>query len=152
VHAEVAFNYRMTALQAAFGVAQMTRLPELLAKKRAMGERYRAGLADVPGLVLPPAERWCGHTYWMFGVLVEPDFGMGRDALMEGLRAAGVETRYFFTPIHRQPFLEGRGRVEGAFPVSDRLGASGLYLPSGTTLADEQIDAVCEAVRTLARS
>jgi perosamine synthetase len=152
VHAETGYNYRMTAMQAAVGCAQMERLAELLARKRALAARYRERLVGTPGLVLPPAMDWCEHTYWMFGVLIEDGFGPTRDELVDALRAAGVETRYFFTPIHRQPFLAGHGRIEGTFPVSDRLGRRGLYLPSGTALTDAEIDTVADGVLAAAAS
>ncbi len=147
IHAETGFNYRMTAVQAAIGLAQVGRIERLLERKRAMAERYRAGLAGIEGLVLPADEDWCGHTYWMFGVLVEDAFGHSRDELMDALRKEGVETRFFFSPVHTQPFLDGKARVEGSFPVTERLAARGLYLPSGVDLTEEQIDTVCAAVR-----
>lgn len=149
IHAETGFNYRMTAVQAAIGLAQLRRIDDLLARKRQIAARYREGLADIEGLALPPARDWCGHTYWMFGVLVEEAFGRSRDDVMTALRGEGVDTRYFFSPIHSQPFLAGKARVEGSFPVTERLSRSGLYLPSGVTLTDDQIDQVCEAVRTV---
>ncbi len=145
VHRVLGFNYRMTNLQAAVGVAQVRRIDELVARKRRTAGRYRALLSGVPGLRLPPEASWASSVFWMFAMLVEEDFGMGRDELMRELAARGIETRPFFVPIHRQPLYGPLLRNE-RHPVAERLAACGLYLPSGTGLTDAEIDRVTEAV------
>ena len=92
VHRALGFNYRMTNLQGAVGVAQVRRIDQLVQRKRDNAERYRRLLQDVPGLRLPPEAPWARSIFWMFAVLVEDDFGMSRDDLTQALAERGVET------------------------------------------------------------
>jgi perosamine synthetase len=134
LHTELGFNYRMTNLQAALGVAQLKRIKDHIRKKRWIAEAYGARLKDVPGLTLPLEKPWARSVYWMYGVVLESGFGRSRDELMERLKEKGVETRSFFIPMHRQPlFKKGACRAIsfGPFPVAEKLAAQGLYLPSG---------------------
>jgi perosamine synthetase len=80
-------------------------------------------------------------------VLVGPDFGLDRDAVRDGLRARGVDSRPFFVPLHELPPY----RTDGPFPVATRLARTGINLPSGTGLRPEEIATVCDALRALAR-
>ena len=116
-----AFNYRMTNLQAAVGLAQVERLDELLAARRRNARWYRERLDGIAGLTLPPEHAGLESTHWMFGVLVGEEFGCTRDELRRRLAAGGVETRTFFVPLHLQPayLRESRGQRH---PVAERLG------------------------------
>ncbi len=145
-----AHNYRMSNLQAAIGLAQVERLDELLAARRRNAARYLEGLADVPGLEMPPDLPGLESTHWMFGILVGPEFGVTRDELRYHLAARGVETRTFFVPLHIQPayISDHAGR---RYPVAERLGRSGLYLPSGPTLTERDVERVVDAVLTARR-
>ncbi len=91
-------------------------------------------LADVPGLAMPPEVPGLERVHWMFGMLVEPEFGLTRDELRGRLAQRGIETRTFFIPLHIQPayLADNRGR---RLPVAERLGTTGLYLPSGPDLS-----------------
>lgn len=145
-HRYLGFNYRMTALQAAVGLAQVERLNTLVDRKRALARRYSDGLRDLD-LVLPdegPKEK---NVFWMFGVQVRPDAAVSRDELRRRLAATGIETRTFFVPLHLQPIWRSTaGRC--ARPVAEELGATGLYLPSGPSLTDRQIERVIAGVRS----
>jgi len=145
-HKYLGFNYRMTNLQAAIGLAQTERLDELVEIRRTNAARYTAALSKVPGLTLPVERPWARNVYWMYGVLVEDEYGISRDELRRRLARRGIETRTFFIPIHLQPIYyrhyEGR-----RYPVSEELCRRGLYLPSGATLTGTEIDYVCEMVR-----
>lgn len=149
-HDELGYNYRMTNLQAAIGLAQVGKMERFLGAKRRMAARYGRGLEGLAGIGLPPCEEWCGHSYWMYGIRIGTDFPMGRDEVKIGLLERGVDSRYFFTPLHRQPCLRGRARAEGDLSFSETLCREGLYLPSGTALTDAEIDHVCEALHGLA--
>jgi perosamine synthetase len=146
-HPEVGFNYRMTNIQAAIGCAQLEQAESILQRRKVIAAAYEAGLAELPGLVRPPAEPWAENVYWMYSVLVERAFGPDRDAVREGLRARGVDSRPFFVPLHEQPPY----REDGAFPVSTRLSRTGINLPSGTGLTTEEIATVCRALHELAK-
>jgi perosamine synthetase len=142
-HRRLGFNYRMTNLQAAIGLAQVERFEQLLERRRANEQRYREALAGIEGLQLPPAVP--GSVTWMFGVRVEDSFGIGRDELRRRLASAGVETRTFFVPMHLQP-IHHRRFAGQRYPVAEQLGRTGLYLPSGPGLEDDEIAYVADAV------
>jgi perosamine synthetase len=145
-HPEIGFNYRMTNIQAAIGCAQLEQAEAILDRRKVLAATYEAELAGLPGLVRPPAAPWAENVYWMYSVLVEPGFGRDRDAVREGLRARGVDSRPFFVPLHEQPPY----REAAAFPVATALARTGLNLPSGTGLTSAEIATVGAALRELA--
>jgi perosamine synthetase len=115
-----------------------------------MAEAYRRHLGGVAGLTLPQEKAWARNVYWMYAVIVEDAFGMTRDALAAALKQAGVDTRTFFVPVHRQPLYAKDKDYRGVrCPVSDELGDKGFYLPSGLALTTAQIKAVCAAIKAV---
>lgn len=147
VHDVVAYNYRMTNVQAAIGVAQTEMVEEKIAAKRWIGETYNELLAHAPDLTLPYEEPWAKNVYWMYGILVGDGFGMTKDDLMKKLREKGVDTRSFFCPMSIQPvFMNGNNPaypdVSVKNPVSVDLWNRGLYLPSGLGLTRAQMEEV----------
>jgi len=148
VHSEVGFNYRLTNMQAAVGVAQLEHFDEAVASKVEVARNYNAALADVPGLTLPPEATWAKNVYWVYGVVVGPEFGMSRAELQSSLREAGVETRRFFTPVHRQPVVKWSG-VGGRFPRSVHLAENGFYLPSYVGMTKETVLYVADVIRSI---
>ena len=155
LHTELGFNYRMTNLQAALGIAQLKKIERHIQKKRWMAAEYHRRLADISGLTLPGEKPWAKNVYWMYSLLVEPEFGLTRDQLMQALRENGVDTRSFFIPMHLQPvFRQGRHKAKknGPFPIAEALAQKGLYLPSGLTLTGSQIQYVCRQVKKAAQA
>jgi perosamine synthetase len=147
-HAELGFNFRLTNLQAALGVAQLERIDEIVARKREVAALYTAGLAGVPGVQLPAEAPWARSVFWMYGLVVDEATGLDAAALAEHLRERGVDTRPFFLGMHEQPALHELGLFRGeSYPVAERLARQGLYIPSGLALTDEQVERVCAAVR-----
>jgi len=146
VHQEIGFNYRLTNVQAAIGLAQCEKIKEKVERKREIAGHYRRLLQNSPHLTLPPEAPWAKNVYWMYGVLLNDSFGRRRDDAMRMLYERGVETRAFFHPLHRQPALHERlaPADTNRFPVSENLGVRGLYLPSGLTLTTAQIDEVAD--------
>lgn len=145
LHRYIGFNYRMTNLQAAIGVAQMELIDESVEIRRRNATLYNSLLKDVKGITLPPEALWAKNVYWMYTVLVEDSFGMGRDELMERLSEKGIDTRSAFYPIHTQPVYAKQYKGE-KYPVAEELGRKGINLPSGNTLTKEQIEFVATAV------
>lgn len=143
-HPEVGFNYRLTNLQAAVGVAQLERAQAIFGRKADIDRRYRERLAGVPGLTLPPRAPWAEPVCWLFTILVEQGPQRGtRDGLLQRLQSKQIGCREVFHPLHAQPpYL----RPE-LFPVSERLSRAGLSLPSAITLEDSVVDYVCDAIR-----
>jgi len=147
-HEEIGFSYRMSSVSAALGIAQLERVDEYVAMRRRNASRYGALLAGVTGIILPPEAAWARNSYWMYAILVDGRFGESRDALMERLAVAGIETRPFFVPLHQQPALRGFGGERDAHhPVAEMLGERGLYLPSSTDLTEAETERVCRAIR-----
>jgi perosamine synthetase len=150
VHHEMGFNYRMTNVQAAIGVGQLSRIEQIIERKRHIAQMYLDRLADVPGLRLPVEADYARSVYWMFGVVLEPEFGVHRDDFAAELLDHGVDTRTMFCPMNQQPALLKRGAVKRlACPVADFLWTNGLYLPSGNGLTESEIDGICHLVQEM---
>jgi perosamine synthetase len=141
-HTEIGFNYRMTNLQAALGLAQLEQINEFIAIRRRNAAHYIARIQEVSGITLPPQAPWAENVYWMFAPLIEPEFGLDRDTVMGRLREKGIESRPFFYPIHTMPMYN----TGQSLPVAESLSARGINLPSGTNLTEEQIDYVCDTL------
>jgi perosamine synthetase len=152
LHTAIGFNYRMTNLQAALGVAQLKKIKSHIKKKRWMAKEYEKGLKDIPGLRLPIEKPWAKNVYWMYGILVEKEFGCSRDQLMGRLKKWGIDTRSFFIPMHQQPvFTGGSGKAKkfGPYPVAEKLSEQGFYPPSGLTLSQDQIQYICRQIKKI---
>jgi perosamine synthetase len=146
-HEELGFNYRLTNLQAALGLAQLERIDEIVARKREVAAAYTARLQGLEGLALPVEKPWARSVYWMYGVVVDESTGLDAAAFAARLRERGVDTRPFFLGMHEQPALHRLRLFAGErYPVAERLARQGLYLPSGLALTDEQVATVCAAV------
>ena len=139
-HDIVGFNYRMTNIAAAIGCAQLERIDETLAAKRTVAAWYRRYLEGVEGVALQSEASWASCVYWMNCILVAPEL---RDPLIAHLAGEGIETRPFFYPAHTLPMY----RTNDRFPVAERLGASGLNLPSYASLEEAQVADICAAIR-----
>jgi perosamine synthetase len=148
-HQRLGFNYRMTNLQAAVGLAQTERLKDLVALRRANAALYRRLLMDVPGLSLPPEADWASSVFWMYGILVEDSFGVSRDELREYMADRGIETRTFFVPMHLQPIYYEEYGSE-AYPVAEELCRKGMYLPSGPNLPASEVEYVALTLKEAA--
>jgi perosamine synthetase len=148
VHDEIGFNYRMTNLQAAFGVAQMQHLDEAIAAKIAIARQYTAHLKEVPGITLPPDSDWGPNVYWVYGVLIEDEFGLDRKAVQAKLKRNGIETRRFFHPLHRQPIIPKAGLRDNCLK-SGRISERGMYLPSFIGMESSTIERVVDHLTSL---
>jgi perosamine synthetase len=145
------FNFRMTNLQAAVGLAQVERLDELVARRRENAVLYNLLLSVIPGITLPPEASNVKSVFWMYSIMVENEFGMTRDQLRQVLAESGIETRTFFIPVHFQPiyFEAFKGQ---RFPVAEKLCKDGLYLPSSASLTEDEIHFVAETIESAHRS
>ena len=149
VHHEVGYNYRLTNLQAAMGVAQLEGLADFLAAKRRIAERYTAALRDVPGLAPMREAEWARSAWWMYTVGVdEAVFGRDSRALMRALDARGIQTRPLWQPLHRS--LAHAGSPVVSCPVADELNRVALSLPCSVGLPAADQERVIEALRGLA--
>jgi perosamine synthetase len=145
LHHELGYNFRMTNLQAAIGVAQTERIEESVAFKRKMGEYYRRKLSAIPGLRFQSEKPWAKSVYWMYSVEIDPGTGLTAEDVMKKLGAKKIGTRPFFLGMHEQPVFHKMGLFAGEkYPHAERAARQGFYLPSGFTLTEAQVDTVCE--------
>jgi perosamine synthetase len=141
---QLGFNYRLTNVAAAIGLAQLEQFDWHVAQRRLNADRYRSQLEGHPELELARATPGALSVDWLFSVALAHLTQDGRDRVIAQLDRAGIETRPVFPPVHRQPIYETR--FTRSMPVAERLGAIGLSLPSGAGLSDEQIAGVCAAL------
>lgn len=139
-HDVVGYNYRMTNIQAAIGLAQLERADEFIGRKRELAARYTAALEGLPVEVHKEATDTV-HSYWMFSILV--DRADQRDALRQHLREDGIETRPLFYPMHTMPMYAKNYRKH---QVAEDLAWRGVNLPSWPGLSDEQIAEVVGSI------
>lgn len=144
-HVEVGYNYRLTNLQAALGLAQLERLPEFLTTKRRNATLYREFLKEEPGLEWQQELDGAVSNWWLFSVLINPEiFGSDRNSVREKLIAAGVQVRPLFMPLTKQPMYKNHS-LNGC-PKAESLHEKGLNLPSASFLTAEDIQNVCQAL------
>jgi perosamine synthetase len=146
-HQVAGYNFRMTGYQAAMGLAQFRKIERIVTEKRRLAHNYNRYLADIPGLQLPVEAKWARNVYWMYAVVVHPEFGMSRDELMQWLSSDGIDTRTFFCPMNQQPCLQSLPDFRAIpCPVADQLWESGLYLPSTYTLPEDTIKLIAGSI------
>jgi perosamine synthetase len=152
-HEILGFNYRMTNLQAAVGVAQLRKLDLLVERKREIARIYNELLSGTRGITTHPEMPWARNVYWMYSILVDANkYGMSRGDLMAKLTEKNVETRPFFYPLHVMPVYDSLAKkTNERFPVTDQLSNSGINLPSGPKISDEDVEQVANLVKSFAR-
>jgi perosamine synthetase len=140
IHTELGWNFRMSNVQAALGVAQLERIDETIAKKRRIGAWYQHALGGRPLLQLP-VERtdFAENIYWVFGVVLDDRVPFDATGAMHRLKQRGVDSRHFFWPMHQQPVFRNKGWFAGErCPNAERIARRGFYLPSGVALTEEE--------------
>lgn len=150
-HKEIGFNYRMTNLQAALGLAQFEQIEKFINNRRKNAFFYNRLLADIPGLILPVERNNSKNVYWMYGMIVAKEFGIKRDQLRKKLKEKGIETRNFFIPMHQQPIIQKMKLVSKHehYPIAEKIGREGMYLPSGSGLKEKEIEYICSSIKEI---
>jgi dTDP-4-amino-4,6-dideoxygalactose transaminase len=150
LHDEIGYNYRLTNLAAALGIAQLERLPAFVERKQQIAAKYDAAFAGLPGITVPPRPAWAQPTFWLYSVLIDPaTTGVDRKWMLEQLGGKGIQTRPVWAPAHVMPFYRDAPRLGGE--VGERLFAQGLSLPCSTGLTDADQDRVIDAVLSALR-
>jgi perosamine synthetase len=137
-HPQIGFDFKFSDLQAALGLSQLEKLPARIEHKRRICAQYQEELKNVRGLTVCEAEK--DELLWNQDVLVK-----GRDRLATRLLEEGIQTRAFYSPLHTQPAYQ----TDESFPVTERISAMGLWLPSGPSLTEEAVTLVCEMIRKI---
>lgn len=136
VHKELGWNFRMSNIQAALGLAQLERLDEFVTKKREIGKLYTEGLKDNAKFILPLEKtEYADNIYWVFGIILKKEADMSAEQMIKKLAVDGIGSRPFFYPMHLQPVFIQKYWYEGEnYPVSEMMAEYGFYVPSGLGL------------------
>jgi perosamine synthetase len=147
-HPVIGYNYRMTNLQAALGVAQMERVQDLVNSKRELAGLYRDQLGPIDWIQLPAEADWAANSYWLYTVILKKDAPISRDELIREFQDMGVETRPMFYPLHEMPPYVQVRRI-GDLSVTSRLAKSGISLPSSPGTRIEDVSRTAEVLSEL---
>jgi len=149
LHEELGWNFRMTNLQAALGIAQLERLDEFVVLKRRMGQLYTELLKSCQTIQLPLTKtEYSDNIYWVYGIVLKNEISFDAAEAMKILGEKKIGTRPFFWPMHEQPVFHKMGLFKNEkYPIAEMLARRGFYIPSGLALDEKQITVVAETVK-----
>lgn len=149
-HEVIGYNYRLTNLQAALGVAHLREIDHYINKKREMATLYTSLLSDIPDLILPSEESYAFNVYWMYNIVLKESASITRSQLMDALQEKGIDSRTYFFPLHQQPVIKQKYDYPSAeYSNSILLSKQGFYVPSGLAITQEQITLVSDALHEI---
>ena len=153
IHDDIGFNFRMSNVVAAIGLAQVERADDYRAMRIHNNAVYRELLKDVPGILFQPIIDDCLNVCWMNAIVLDPaKYGRSRDELRNYLKENNIDTRLLFVGMNQQPSLLKYGaNCSGTYPVTDWLTDNGFYLPSASSLSDEDISYICQLIADYAK-
>jgi len=150
-HTTYGYNYRLSNLCAAIGVGQLEILADRVAARRRIADRYRVGLESLPGFRFTGEYTMMHANRWLTTIRVDPALaGVGREDLRLALEAARIESRPLWKPMHMQPVFAKCRFIGGK--IAETAFATGLCLPSGSAMTDDQVDRVCDVIRNRVRA
>ena len=151
VHDKLGWNYRMTNLQAALGLAQLEQLESFVDKKRTIGKTYTKLLKGIKEIQLPLEKTdYAENIYWVYGIVLKDDIPFDAKEAMQKLGKQGIGTRPFFWPMHLQPVLLNKGLFKGEqYPVAERISRRGFYIPSGLALNNSEIEKITKVLKKI---
>ena len=153
IHEELGWNFRMSNLQAAVGLAQLEKMDDHIARKRRMGKLYTELLSGISELQLPLTKTdYAENIYWVYGIVLKDQVPFDTEEAMRRLKEKGIGTRPFFWPMHEQPVFRKMGLFGNEqYPVAEKIARRGFYIPSGLGLSDVQMEQVASVVRSVLR-
>lgn len=146
-HAHVGYNYRLTNIQAAIGVAQFERLGEFALAKRKIAAIYNRFISKINYFTIPAERKDCVSSYWLYTFLVKESAPFKRDDLIDYLHLCGVESRPVFFPLHKMPPYTEYGLKENLI-ISTMISCQGMSLPSSVIMGDLEIEYICNSIQT----
>ena len=147
-HSEIGYNYRMSNILAAIGRGQLQILDERVRRKREIFAIYRRELNNLPGIDFMPEAPWGMHSRWLTVISVDKKkFGKGPENILINLEKLGIETRPVWKPMHMQKVFHGCTLKGGR--VAEQLFATGLCLPSGTSLSEDELALIINTIRKM---
>lgn len=143
------YNFRLTNVACAILCAQLERSDEIVRRRKEVFDHYRRCLDNIRGIGFQPVAPWAEPAPWLFCITVDPaEFGCSRDELANVLDKNGIETRPFFVPLHTlPPFREGSSLRGESLPITDKLAANGLNLPTFAQLSNDDIERIASVIR-----
>lgn len=152
-HADIGYNYRMSNIHAAIGLAQVEKADEYRKRRIENNKLYKKYLVDVSGITFQKDQQNALNVCWMNAIKLDPvKYGRTRDELIEYLKENNIDTRLLFTGMHKQKSLEKYGcDMSDNYPVTEDLAANGLYLPSASSLSEDKILKICNLIKEFAK-
>lgn len=148
LHRELGYNFRMSNLQAAVGLAQLEKIDEFLKIKTEIKNYYKLKLSEIQEITMQTEKEWAKPVFWMCAVLLNEKAKIKADTMINELKKEGIDSRAFFLGLHRQPALNDMGLFnDEQYPETDKAADYGFYLPSGFTLKKEEINFICEKIK-----
>lgn len=145
-HEVIGYNYRMTNMQAAIGVAQLRKIDKIILRKKEIANEYRTHLEGVAGITLPSNMDWAENVYWLYTILIDSSiFDCDISKLMSELKHQGIDSRPVFPPMHKQPIYDAGLTL----PVSEKISLSGISLPSAPEIRNDDIYEICNAIKKI---
>jgi perosamine synthetase len=147
IHSQLGYNFRLTNIQAALGVAQVQRIDQIIKRKKWIGAQYTNNLKDISYIQLPIQMKWAKNIYWMYGIVLSDKLKIDAHILAKKLLEKNIETRPFFLGMHEQPVFQEMGLFKKEhYPVTEKIARKGLYLPSGLNITKDQIEYITKVV------
>lgn len=146
-HPKIGYNYRLTNIQAALGLAQLEKIDEYISIKRRNAAIYKELLQDVEGISLTPEADWAVNVFWMYSLLIEKDYPLTKREFMDKLMQRGIDSRPFFYPLHIQPPYATGNKTK--YPVAEELYNKGVNLPSSVSLTQDDIRSIVDTIKRL---
>lgn len=147
IHNEIGYNYRLTNIQAAMGVAQLEQIDDFIKKKRWIASKYTEGLQQIPGIrVIREADR-AFNNYWLYSILInEKEYGINSKELYKKLNEKGIMARPFFKPIHQMQMYK---KYKSDIKIADLLWEEGINLPASVGIDIKEVDYIIETINKL---
>lgn len=152
MHEDIGFNYRLPNISAALGLGQFESIQNVFKEKERIYNRYKNNLKNVKGLNIPEIREWATkYIMWVFNIYLDSNFPVTRDELTKKLKEKNIDTRDAFVPINQQKILIDKYKMfkESDCPNANYIMENGLYLPSGNTITNEEIDHVCHEIKKI---
>jgi len=148
IHEDLGYNYRMTNMQAAIGLAQLEKIDDIVTKRRWVGNLYNELLNDINGVTLPIQKTsYCENIYWVYTIVLNDDHKKSAKEVMKELEHYQIGTRPFFYPMHKQPvFRKMKLFLEDNLPNGEKLYKKGFYIPGGLAITKSQIEEVSKVL------
>ena len=154
VHDDIGFNYRLPNISAAIGLGQLHQKDKIFSEKNRIYNRYKKNLENIKGINIPLIKKWTtNYIMWVFNFSLDSSFSITRDEFLKKLEEENIETRKAFAPINKQKILVDKYNLyqEDECPNANYIMDNGLYLPSGNTLTNEEIDFICNKIKEISR-